>query len=151
MYRSGMTSTRKEVHPDGSPRLPKETVLQVIENFQELAWERIGKVVTATVKRLVEALLEEELTSQVGAEPYERTTNRRGRRGGHYRRRLTTRYGTVADLQMPRPAKGGMEFTVLNRYERRSWDVDVALGRHRIPLETSCTQRFRSCLRQVRP
>ena len=128
-------------------RLPQETVLQVIENVQELAWERIGKVVTLTVKHLVEALLEEELTSQVRAGPYERTPSRRGRRGGHYRRRLTTRYGTVEDLKIPRPAEGGTEFSVLNRYERRRWDVDAALGR--LFLEGVSTRRLKGIAREL--
>ncbi len=40
-------------------------------------------------------------------------------RGARYQRRLTTRYGRVEDLKVPRPTEGGTEFTVLNRYERR--------------------------------
>ena len=53
--------------------LLRETLFQAIENFQELARERIGRVVTATVKRLAEGLLEEELARNLGAEPCQRT------------------------------------------------------------------------------
>jgi len=128
-------------------RLPQETVLELIENVQELAWERIGKVVKATVKRLLELLLEEELATHLKAESYERTPVRRGHRGGHYQRRLTTRYGTVEDLKVPRPAEGGMEFSVLNRYERRRWDVDAALGR--LFLEGVSTRRLRGIAKEL--
>jgi hypothetical protein len=46
-------------------------------------------------------------------------------REGHYKRRLTTRYGMVGKLRMPRPLGGRTDFTELSRCEQRRWDVDM--------------------------
>lgn len=110
-------------------RLPQESiVLEVIENLQEIIWSKIAKRVKGFIKQLIENLLEEELTSKVGAERYERTGKRQGYRNGHYPRELLTKYGLIEDIQVPRMDQGGMEFNVFDRYERRRRDVDAALG-----------------------
>lgn len=48
---------------------------------------------------------------------------------------------------MPRPSRGGMEFTVLNRYQRRRWDVDAALGR--LFLEGVSTRRLKGIAKEL--
>jgi transposase-like protein len=77
----------------------------------------------------MENLLTEEVTDRIGAGRYERSCERRGYRNGHYVRDLLTRFGLVEDIRVPRLDQGGMEFTVLNRYEHRRRDVDAAIGR----------------------
>lgn len=57
------------------------------------------------VQFLTEALMELEVTEQVGAERYERTPSRRTQRNGHRARRWDTRVGTV-DLRIPKLRKG---------------------------------------------
>lgn len=52
------------------------------------------------VERVLNQVLEAEITEHVGAEPHERTPARRGRRNGHYRRCLATRVGTL-ELEVP--------------------------------------------------
>lgn len=64
-----------------------------------------------------------------GAERYEWKRGRRAYRNGHYTRNLLTRYGLIDDIRVPRPARGGCEFSVFDRYERRRRDLDAAIDR----------------------
>ncbi|MEJ2093246.1 MAG: IS256 family transposase [Syntrophobacterales bacterium] len=102
-------------------RLPQDSiVLEVIENLQEVIWAKIASGVKRFIKEFIENLLTEEVTDRIGAGRYERSNKRQGYRNGHYFRNLLTKFGLD---------QGGMEFTVLNRYEHRRRDVDAAIGR----------------------
>jgi transposase-like protein len=111
-------------------RLPQEgIVLEVIENLQEVIWAKIASGVKRFIKGFIENLLTEEVTDRIGAGRYERSNKRQGYRNGHYCRNLLTKFGPIEDIRVPRLDQGGMEFTVLNRYEHRRRDVDAAIGR----------------------
>jgi transposase-like protein len=111
-------------------RLPQDgIVLEVLENLQEIIWSKIASGVKSFIKTFIENLLEDELTATLGADRYERSKKRRGYRNGHYPRELLTKFGLIEDIQVPRMDKGGMAFTVFDRYERRRRDVDAAIGR----------------------
>jgi len=111
-------------------RLPQEgIVLEVIENLHEVVWSKIASGVKKFIKGFIENLLTEEVTARVGAGRYERSSKRQGYRNGHYLRDLLTRFGPIEDIRVPRLDQGGLEFTVLNRYEHRRRDVDAAIGR----------------------
>jgi len=111
-------------------RLPQEgIVLEVIENLHEVIWAKIASGVKKFIKGFIENLLTEELSARVGAGRYERSSKRQGYRNGHYLRNLLTKFGLVEDIRVPRLDQGGMEFSVLNRYEHRRRDVDAAIGR----------------------
>lgn len=111
-------------------RLPQEgIVLEVMENLHEVIWSKIASGVRKFIKGFIENLLTEELTARVGAGRYERSSKRQGYRNGHYLRSLLTKFGLVEDIRVPRLDQGGLEFTVLNRYEHRRRDVDAAIGR----------------------
>src|SRR3954452_23221809 len=47
------------------------------------------------VERVIQELVEAEMTEHIGAAPYERTTGRTGCRMGHKRRTLRSRVGTL--------------------------------------------------------
>ena len=47
------------------------------------------------VERVVQQILEAEMSEHIGAAPYERTTERKGHRNGHKRRTLRTRVGAL--------------------------------------------------------
>ncbi len=52
------------------------------------------------VERVVQEMLEAEMTAHLHAEPYERSSARRGYRNGYKPRQLNTRVGTLT-LQVP--------------------------------------------------
>ena len=129
-------------------RLPQDgIVLEVVENLQEIIWGKIASGVKGFIKSFIENLLEEELTTKLGASRYERSTGRKAYRNGHYLRNLLTRYGVVDEIQVPRSDKGGMEFSVFDRYEHRRRDVDAALGR--LFLNGVSTRKLKGIAREI--
>lgn len=69
------------------------------------------------LERVLSQVLQAELTEHLGAEPHERTPERRGRRNGHYVRQLTTRVGTL-ELEVPRDRAGRFQTELFERYQR---------------------------------
>jgi putative transposase len=58
------------------------------------------------VERVLQEVLEAEMTEHIGAAPYERTTERKGHRNGHKPRTLRTRVGAL-NLLVPEDVKKG--------------------------------------------
>ena len=87
------------------------------------------------MRTLVERLIREELVAALGAEPYERTPERRGYQHSPRERTITTGLGPVT-LTVPRgrlfAAPGGVDAEwqsqLLPRYARRTREVDAALA-----------------------
>ncbi len=77
-----------------------------------------------TLKLLLQNRLHEELTHYLHAPRYARVPGRRGVRNGCYVRALTTTWGTIPDLEIPRARDRGFVSSVLPRYQRRMQDVD---------------------------
>ena len=105
------------------------------------------------VERMVQALLEEQMTAHLGAERYERGAERRGYRNGHETRRITTEVGPQT-LQVPRGRIVGddgdtREFAseVVPRYARPTRKVDEAiLGAYLAgPTRVGFTRRSSPC------
>src|SRR5919199_1868646 len=69
------------------------------------------------VERVVQHLLEAEMTHHIGAAPYERTERRTGQRNGYKRRTLKTRVGTL-NLLVPQDREGTFSTRPFSRYQR---------------------------------
>jgi putative transposase len=69
------------------------------------------------VQRFVQAALEQEVESHLGAKRYERSDRRRGRRNGHKPRQLRTRVG-VLELKVPQVREGRFQTQLFGRYQR---------------------------------
>jgi putative transposase len=78
------------------------------------------------VERVIQELLEAEMTEHIGAAPYERTTGRTGRRNGHKRRTLRTRVGTL-NLSVPQDREGTFSTRLFSRYQRNEKALVLAL------------------------
>src|SRR5262245_5569475 len=74
-------------------------------------------VVRESVRVLAQALMELELTQQLGAERHERTAERTGQRNGYRTRTWDTRVGTL-ELQVPRVRDGGFVPSLLEPRKR---------------------------------
>jgi putative transposase len=75
------------------------------------------------VERVLQELLEAEMTEHIGAAPYERTERRTGQRNGYKPRTLRTRVGTL-NLLLPQDREGTFSTRLFSRYqrnERRLW------------------------------
>jgi putative transposase len=78
------------------------------------------------VERVVQAVLETEMTAHLHAEPYERSAARRGYRNGYKPRTLNTRVGTLT-LQVPQDRDGAFSTQLFARYQRNEKALVLAL------------------------
>ena len=78
------------------------------------------------VERVMQELLEAEMTEHVGAAPYERSAARSGQRNGHKPRTLRTRVGTL-NLAVPQDREGTFSTRLFARYQRNEKALVLAL------------------------
>lgn len=107
-----------------APR-PKNTTLAPLSqnDFQSLLQERLRMAVRLTLV----TILEDEVSALIGALPYQRTSERRDYRNGHYTRDLETTMGLIVDLPVPRTRKGH-QTQLFDKYERRRAELDEAIS-----------------------
>ena len=67
------------------------------------------------VERVVQQILEAEMTEHIGAASYERSATRTGHRNGHKPRTLRTRVGTLK-LLVPQDREGTFSTRLFSRY-----------------------------------
>jgi len=126
---------------------PEKRVKETEADVQEEIWKFIATTLKQGLRRLLENLLEDEVTTRVKAQRYERSPERQGYRGGHYLRDLVTRYGLLENLRVPRLAEGPVDFQLFDKYERRRPDVDAAIGR--LFLQGVSTRRLKGIAREL--
>jgi putative transposase len=78
------------------------------------------------VERVLQELLEAEMTRHIGAAPYERGENRKGQRNGYKPRALRTRVGTL-NLLVPKDREGTFCTQLFARYQRNEKALCLAL------------------------
>jgi putative transposase len=78
------------------------------------------------VERVLQELLEAEMTEHIGAAPYERTQKRTGQRNGYKPRTLRTRVGTLK-LLVPQDREGTFSTRLFARYQRNEKALVLAL------------------------
>lgn len=83
-------------------------------------------MVRNSVEETLNALLDHEADELVQADKYERSSNRKGYRFGHYERNFST---TSGDVKLKVPKLKGIQFetTIIERYKRRECSVEEAL------------------------
>jgi putative transposase len=82
--------------------------------------------VRALVQRVVQQVLEAEMTSFLAAESYERTPGRRGYRNGYKQRLLKTRVGEL-ELLVPKDRDGEFQTELFERYQRSEKALVLAI------------------------
>lgn len=80
----------------------------------------------ALVQRVVQQVLEAEMTSFLGAENYERSSERRGYRNGYKARLLKTRVGEL-ELLVPKDRDGQFQTELFERYQRSEKALVLAI------------------------
>lgn len=107
-----------------APRRQNITVEALSQSdFQSLLQEQVRMAVRLTLVTILEA----EVSALIGALPYERTSERRDYRNGHYTRDLDTTVGLLEDLPVPR-TRNGHQTQVFEKYKRRRAELDDAIG-----------------------
>ena len=88
--------------------------------------EKDQDLLKAILQTVLQMLLEAEFTQCIGAEPHERTDERRGYRNGYRPRTLTTRVGKL-ELRIPRDREGRFCTKLFERYRRSEKALVLAL------------------------
>jgi putative transposase len=78
------------------------------------------------VQRVLQEMLEAEMTEHIGAAPYERSATRIGHRNGYKPRTLRTRVGTL-NLLVPQDREGAFSTRLFSRYQRNEKALCLAL------------------------
>jgi putative transposase len=78
------------------------------------------------VERVLQEMLEAEMTEHIGAAPYERSATRNGYRNGYKPRTLRTRVGTL-NLLVPQDREGNFSTRLFSRYQRNERALCLAL------------------------
>ena len=78
------------------------------------------------LEEVLDQVLEAEMTEHIGAEPYERTEQRRTYRNGYRPRRLTTRVGSLT-LRVPQSRDGSFSTELFRRYQRSEQALVLSL------------------------
>jgi putative transposase len=84
-----------------------------VELAQEVLLDSPG-FLREVVERVLQEILETEMTDHVGAAPYERTHRRTGQRNGYKPRSLRTRVGTL-NLLVPQDREGTFSTRLFSR------------------------------------
>ena len=95
------------------------------ESVQEVLLDDPG-FLRRIVERVVQRMLEAEMTEHVGAAPHERTDARKGHRNGYKPRTLRTRVGTL-NLLVPQDREGTFSTRLFSRYQRNEKALVLAL------------------------
>ncbi len=99
-------------------RLDAETVQGILLDDPDF----LGEI----VERVLQELLEAEMTQHIGAAPHERTNARKGHRNGYKPRTLRTRVGTL-NLLVPQDREGTFSTRLFSRYQRNEKALVLAL------------------------
>jgi len=83
--------------------------------------------IKALMRRMLQELLEEEMTSHLNAEPYSRTEERRGYRNGYKPRTLMTRVGRL-ELMVPKDREGRFQTELFGKYQRSEKALVLAIA-----------------------
>ena len=78
------------------------------------------------VERVLQEMLEAEMTEHIGAAPYERSATRKGHRNGRKPRTLRSRVGTL-NLLVPQDREGAFSTRLFSRYQRNEKALVLAL------------------------
>lgn len=98
------------------------------QELRQETWGSIERIVALLLKLMFEILLDQAATDQAGAGWHERTGSRKKYRNGTYQRSLTTRFGPIEELLVPRFRQGSLMHSLFAPYQQRTDDVDKALG-----------------------
>ena len=98
-----------------------------IIQFDDAMFEsKLDALVRVKVEQTINAMLDAEADEITNAARYERKTDRKAFRAGHYERTLTAKAGKLS-LKVPKLKGALFESAVIERYRRRESSVEEAL------------------------
>jgi transposase-like protein len=98
------------------------TGMRIVQEAIKGGDDPLRKLLQHTIQRV----LEEELTSFLDADTYERTENRKGYRNGYKPRKLKTRVGRI-ELLVPKDREGRFQTELFEKYQRNEKALTLAI------------------------
>ena len=92
---------------------------QRFTRYKEFSNNQVEVVLDDFLRQFCNEWLEEEYTLQSGAQRYQRSTDRRDYRGGHYTRRVITARGVIP-VKVPRGVHQKYSYTLFDKFKRRT-------------------------------
>lgn len=105
----------------------KERWAEAIKLSREEIEDSMSKACLLNLKRLLETTMDIEVQELAGAERWEHNPGRRNWRNGTYSRSLWTAFGWINSIKVPRVRFGGTSLQIIERYSRRSSEVNNLL------------------------
>ena len=90
-------------------------------------WQEVEGRVRETIKGVIETIIWEEYDLTLGRKKYQRVKENKGYRSGVYTRSLSTRYGRVEDLRMPKSKGIRVKYRSLRAYQRRQAEFEEGI------------------------
>jgi len=108
--------------------MPTDVEISTLCELSQMEFQAyVVEYARSTVRLIFEEVMQAELTALLQAQPYERSSKRRGQRNGSYRRGCVTSFGLLEDLRVPRDRTGQFQTRLFDRYQRRQKQVDQAI------------------------
>jgi len=98
------------------------TGMRIVQEAINGGDDPLRKLLQHTIQRV----LEEEITSFLDADTYERTENRKGYRNGYKPRKLKTRVGQI-ELMVPKDREGRFQTELFEKYQRNEKALTLAI------------------------
>ena len=98
------------------------TGMRIVQEAINGGDDPLRKLLQHTIQRV----LEEEITSFLNADTYERTENRKGYRNGYKPRKLKTRVGQI-ELMVPKDREGRFQTELFEKYQRNEKALTLAI------------------------
>jgi len=98
------------------------TGMRIVQEAINGGDDPLRKLLQLTIQRV----LEEEITSFLNADTYERTENRKGYRNGYKPRKLKTRVGQI-ELMVPKDREGRFQTELFEKYQRNEKALTLAI------------------------
>lgn len=103
------------------------SIAHLVEEVNAAGWSFIRDGIRGFVRSMMETMLKAEQQQHMACQPYERTPRRRTSANGYYHRSLSSSFGVIEHLRVPRVRTGRFLSQLWQRYHRRTQELDASL------------------------
>ena len=104
-----------------------ENINNIVHSVKSEGASALRVAVKDFVRIVIEKTARAELEEQMGCRYHERSEKRLTYANGSYTRCLSTSFGAIERLSIPRPRTGGFQSILFGQYQRRTTELDAAL------------------------
>lgn len=111
--------------------------------FRAHFWDEIQQQTRGQVKHMIEALIQAEFNSLIGARRYERNATRKSKRNGSFLRSLESPLGRIEEIKIPRARNLDIRFSLFDRWQQVEDSVlESMLQAYLLGRSSACAQKI---------